>query len=255
MGRKVFLILALICGFIAAGSTYMYLDSNIVSVPELELKPLVMVKTNILARTLIKADQLIVKNVPLQGYPQGGAITIQSVVGTVALVTLKPGDPLLETMIQRQSAPESSQPISTQVTSSPVTTTSSVVPDGKRAVAIPINSISSVGYTVKPGDHVDILVTIDAKDAAGNAQAITTLAAQDVLVLNTGEKTAPDKSIIEAKYYILALSVPQAMVVTLASEKGSLRLLLRNPVNKEIQDDQAVSPSIFLDPNYSKRFQ
>ena len=250
MGRKVFFLLALICGLVAAGSTYLYLGSlNKVSVPEIELKPLVMVKTNILARTLIQADQLSVKNVPLQGYPQGGANTIQSVVGTVALVTLKPGDPLLETMVQRQSVPEASQPTGSKVSSSPLTAPSFVVPEGKRAVAIPINQISSVGYSVKPGDHVDVLVTIDVNGT------VTSLAAQDVLVLNTGEKTAPDKSIVEAKYYILALSVPQALAVTLASEKGSLRLLLRNPVNKEIREDQAVSPIIFLDPNYSKRFQ
>jgi len=257
VGRKVFLLLALICGLVAAGSTYSYLRSiNKVSVHELELKPLVMVKTNITARTLIQADQLIVKNVPLQDYPQGGAKTIQSVSGAVALVTLKPGDPLLEAMIQRQSIPvAANQSTSSQVSSSPVAATSFIVPEGKRAVAIPINLISSVGYAVKPGDHVDVLVTIDVKDAAGNAQVITTLAAQDVLVLITGEKTAPDKSIVEAKYYTLALSVPQALAVTLAGEKGSLRLLLRNPVNKEIREDQPVSPSIFLDPNYSKRFQ
>lgn len=229
MGRKVFILLALICGLVAAGSTYSYLGS-INKVIVSELKPLVLVKTNIIARTLIQADQLIVKNVPLKDYPQGGAKTIQSVVGTVALVTLKPGDPLLEAMVQRQST--------------------AAVPEGKRAVAIPINLVSSVGYAVQPGDHVDVLVTMDL-----NAQATTTLAAQDVLVLNTGEKTAPDKSVVEAKYYTLALSVPQALAVTLASEKGSLRLLLRNPVNKEIREDQPVSPSIFLDPNYSKQFQ
>jgi len=252
VGRKVFILLALICGLVAAGSTYSYLGSiNKVSVAELELKPLVMVKTNIIARSLIQADQLSVKNVPLQDYPQGGAKTIQSVVGTVALVTLKPGDPLLEAMIQRQSAAEAvSQPTNPQVSSSPVASTSFIVPEGKRAVAIPINLVSSVGYAVQPGDHVDVLVTMDL-----NAQPTTTLAAQDVLVLNTGEKTAPDKSVVEAKYYTLALSVPQALAVTLASEKGSLRLLLRNPVNTEIREDQAVSPNIFLDPNYSKRFQ
>ena len=257
MGRKVFFLLALICGLVAAGSAYLYLESiNKVSVPE--LKPLVMVKTNILARTAIQADQLIVKNVPLQGYPQGGSKTIQSVAGTVALVSLKPGDPLLEAMIQRQSAPEASQPTGSQVSSSSLTATSLVVPEGKRAVAIPINLVSSVGYAVKPGDHVDVLLTIDVKDpVTDKSQTITTLVAQDVLMLNVGESlsSTKDKPVESSKYFTLALSVPQALVVTLGSEKGNLRLLLRNPVNKEIREDQAVSPSIFLDSNYSKRFQ
>ena len=255
MGRKVFFLLALIWGRVAAGAAYLYLERiNKVSVPE--LKPLVMAKTNIMARTVIKADQLIVKNVPLQGYPQGGSKTIQSVAGAVALVSLKSGDPLLEAMIQRQAAPEASQPNGSQVSSSPLTA-SLVVPEGKRAIAIPINLVSSVGYAVKPGDHVDVLVTIDVKDPiTDKSQTITTLAAQDVLMLSVGDSSSTkDKPVEASKYYTLALSVPQALAVTLGSEKGNLRLLLRNPVNKEIREDQAVSPSIFLDSNYSKRFQ
>ncbi len=192
----------------------------------------------------------------MQGYPQGGSKTIQSVAGTVALVSLKSGDPVLEAMIQRQTAPEASQPTGSQVSASPLTATSLVVPEGKRAVAIPINLVSSVGYAVKPGDHVDVLVTIDVKDPiTDKSQMITTLAAQDVLMLSVGESGTKEKPIESSKYYTLALSVPQALVVTLGSEKGNLRLLLRNPVNKEIREDQAVSPSIFLDSNYTKRFQ
>ncbi len=250
MGRKVLFILALICGLIAAGSAYLYIGSiNKVSVPE--LKSLVLVKTAIPARSVIQANQLIVKDVPLQGYPQGGSKEILSVAGSVALIPLNPGDPVLDAMIQRQTALEGSS----SKTPSPVTSNKLIVPEGKRAIAIPIGLVSGIGYAVKPGDHIDVLATIEVKDAAGNAQTITTLAAQDVLVLNIGETTAADKSKVESKFYTLALSVPQALAVTLASEKGSLRLLLRNPINKEIREDLAVSPNIFLDSNYSKRFQ
>ena len=259
MGRKVLFILALICGLIAAGSAYLYLESiNKVSVPE--LRPLVVVKTALPARSVIQADQLTVKSVPLQGYPQGGSKEIKSVAGSVALIPLNPGDPVLDPMIQRQSALEGSQSSSSPTTSSPVTSSKLIVPEGKRAISIPIGLVSGIGYAVKPGDHIDVLATIevkvaDEKGAADKSQIITALVAQDVLVLNTGETTVADKSKAESKFYTLALSVPQALAVTLASEKGSLRLLLRNPANKEIREDQAVSPNIFLDYNYSKRFQ
>ncbi|MHB8126908.1 MAG: Flp pilus assembly protein CpaB [Desulfitobacteriaceae bacterium] len=261
MGRKAFFLLALIFGLIAAGSAYFYLQDINKKVAIPELRPLVLAKTNIPARSMIRADQLTVKDTPVQGYPQGGSKTIQNVAGTVALVALNSGDPVLEAMFQRQSASEGTQTSGSSTSAVSQTSTKLVVPEGKRAVAIPIGLISGVGYAVKPGDYVDVLVTIEVKDASSNnSQIITTLAAQDVLVLSVGAASPTtndnkDAKPVESKYYTLALSVPQALAVTLGSEKGSLRLLLRNPVNTEKREDQAVSPNVFLDSNYFNRFQ
>lgn len=248
MQRKGFFLLALICGLIAAGSMYIYLNGASRN-PPATLKPLVVAKTNIIARTVIGADQLTIKDVPTQGYPLGGYSNIQNVVGAVALVNLTTGDSVLSAMVENPKSGSSNSPIATGSASS------LTVPDGKRAVAIPIGLVSGVGYAVRPGDHVDILVTIDIKDVSGNAQTVTTLAAQDVLVLSVGESVGGDKNKIETKSYTLALTVPQAMAVTLGSEKGSLRLLLRNPANTDTRQDPPVNGSLFLDPNYSNRIK
>lgn len=250
MQRKGFFLLALICGLIAAGSMYVYLNGATRNPPS-TLKPLVIVKTNIPARSVIEASQLVVKDVPTIGYPQGGFSTIQNVVGSVALLNLSAGDLLLSPMLERLSSQNSGN--GNFVGS----TTALTVPDGKRAVAIPIGLVSGVGYAVKPGDHVDVLLTIDIKDSSENSQAVavTTLAAQDVLILSVGESTSGDKTKVDTKSYTLALSVPQAMAITLGSEKGSLRLLLRNPVNTDIRQDTPVTGNVFLDPNYFSRYK
>lgn len=250
MQRKGFFFLALICGLIAAGSMYIYLNGANKK-PSVSLKPLVIVKTNIPARSVIEAGQLVVKDVPEQGYPQGGYSTVQNIVGSVALLNLSAGDLIVSSMLERQNSQNSINGISTGGN------TALTVPDGKRAVAIPIGLVSGVGYAVKPGDHVDILVTLDIKDSSTNSQTVTvtSLVAQDVLVLSVGESITGDKAKVETKSYTLALNVPQAMTVTLASEKGSLRLLLRNPANTEIRQDAPVSGNVFLDPNYFDRFK
>lgn len=248
MQRKGFLLLALICGLIAAGSMYIYLNGATRN-PSVSLKPLVSVKTNIPARSVIEASQLEVKDVPAQGYPQGGFSTIQNVVGSVALLNLSTGDLVVSAMLERPSSQDLGNGISTG------STTALTVPDGKRALAIPIGLVSGVGYAVKPGDHVDILVTMEIKDSNAPAVIATTLAAQDVLVLSVGESVTGDKAKVDTKSYTLALSVPQAMVITFGSEKGSLRLLLRNPANSEIRQDAPVSGNVFLDPNYNNRFK
>ena len=248
MQRKGFFLLALICGLIAAGSMYFYLNGAARN-PSVSLKPLVVVKTNIPARSVIDASQLVVKDVPTQGYPQGGFSTIQNVVGSVALLNLSTGDLVVSAMLERHNSQDLGKGNSLG------STTALTVPDGKRAVAIPIGLVSGVGYAVKPGDHVDILVTIDIKDSSVAAVTVTTLAAQDVLVLSVGESTSGDKTKVDIKSYTIALSVPQAMAVTLGSEKGSLRLLLRNPVNSDIRQDTPVTGNVFLDPNYFTHYK
>ncbi|WP_434512412.1 Flp pilus assembly protein CpaB [Desulfitobacterium sp. AusDCA] len=244
MQRKGFLLLALVCGFIAAGASFIFLN-NAQHNSKIDTKQIVVAKSNISARSIIKADQLTIKDIPSQGYPAGGASSIQSVAGSVALINLTAGDSIVSSMLEH---PQSSGNQNSSSGSSSLT-----VPDGKRAVAIPISLVSGVGYNVRPGDHVDVLVTMEIKDSSGNAQTATSLAAQDVLVLSVGGSAADDKTKTESKSYTLALSVPQAMAVTLGSEKGSIRLLLRNPANTDIQSQTPFTANQFLDQNYFNR--
>ncbi|AHF06873.1 Flp pilus assembly protein CpaB [Desulfitobacterium metallireducens] len=239
MHRKGFLLLALICGLIASGSIYVFL-SGTRSGPQETLKSLVITKSSIPARSIIKAEQLTTKEIPSQAYPVGGASSIESVVGSVALVNLTAGDSIVNSVIQHSTSNVTNYSGSIALT----------VPDGKRAVAIPIGLVSGVGFMVKPGDHVDILVTMDIKEPPGNGQTYTSLVAQDVLVLSNGESSSSDKTKVEVKSYTLALTVPQAMAVTLGSEKGSIRLLLRNPVNTDQRSDTPFTANKYLDPNY-----
>lgn len=245
MHRKGFLLLALICGLIAAGSTFFYLNSSQQRNPQITLKPLVVAKSSIPARSVIKAEQLTIKDVPNQGYPLGGASSIQSVVGSVTLVALSTGDFVVNSVIEHPSSNANNASGSNALT----------VPDGKRAVSIPIGLVSGVGYMVKPGDHVDVLVTMELKDTSGNSQTVTTLAAQDILVLSVGESSTSDKTKVDSKSYTLALTVPQAMSVTLGSEKGSIRLLLRNSANTEQRQDAPFTANQFLDPNYFNHYK
>lgn len=256
MRRNILFILALVFGLIAAFSAYMFLK-NIHRVSLEEVKPLVLAKSNIPARSIINADQLTVNDVPVEGYPQGGIQDIKSVTGSVALIDLKPDDPVLESMVQRQ--PELNK---TSFSAGASDSHPYAVPDGKRAVSIPISTVSGVGYAVKPGDYVDVLTTMDIKSSGGDNSevTVTALAAQNVLVLSVGNsvnisKDKEDTKITDSKYFTLALTVPQALTVTMGSEKGSLRLLLRNPGNTEIRSDQFITPSVFLDPNLYQKYQ
>lgn len=247
MKRKFYVVMAVLSGLIFGLSLFYYL--KIVENPsKQDLKPLVIAAMDIPARTIIQTNQLEVKNVPLTGYPQGGSSSVEEVAGKILLVEVKKGDfllgPLLEAPYKSGSAPD------VQTGSFSLT-----VPEGKRAVAIPVSSVGSVGFQVKPGDRVDVLVTIDVKQDNGS-KTITSLAAQDVLVLHTGDNSQKEGSKSSpSDSYILAMNVSQAMAVTLGSEKGTLRLLLRNPANKEIITETPIDPLVYYDTNYFSHYR
>lgn len=243
MKRKFYVFMAIISSLIFGFALFFFLK-NVQNPSNLELKPLVVAASDIQARSIIQPDQLEIKKIPLDGYPQGGASSLEAVKNKVLLVSVKKGDVLLSPMFVSST---------TKTTANSFSVT---VPEGKRAVAIPVNEIGSVGYKVKPGDRVDILVTVEAKDSSGNSRTITSLAAQDVLVLNTGDgliddsgKTAPTNC------YIVALSVSQAMSITFGSEKGMIRLLLRNPANKETRVETPFESLVYNAPTYFTHYK
>lgn len=254
MQRKIFFGLAVICGLIAAGSIYVFLHS-VKQTPISDLKPLVVAKTAIAARSVIQASQLTLKEVPKEGYPQGGLSTPNLAVGSVVLVNLNSGDPVLLSHLDKvQGSGNSGQSGASGV--SPAGSAALSVPAGKRAIAVPISLVSGVGFQVKPGDHVDVLVTMEMKGTQGESTTLTSLAAQDILVLGIGESlTNADKNKSDVKSYTLALSVPQAMVVTLGTEKGTIRLLLRNPADQQLREDLPVNANVFSDPGYFSKFK
>lgn len=68
--------------------------------------------------------------------------------GRTLLRDLRAGDPILETMLR---------PIAEET---PRIDWKTNIPEGKRAIAIPVNEIQSVAGLVSVGDHVDVLVTL-----------------------------------------------------------------------------------------------
>ncbi|RNC28974.1 MAG: hypothetical protein AWM53_00894 [Candidatus Dichloromethanomonas elyunquensis] len=247
MKRKFYVFMAVFSGLIFGLSLFYYLK-NVQNSSNRDLKPLVVAAVDIPARSIVQSTQLEIKKIPSTGYPQGGASSIEEVGGKVLLVGVKKGDYLLSPMLEASYQ-------SGTAANNPSSSFSLAVPEGKRAVAISVCQVGSVGFKVKPGDRVDILTTIDVK-ADGGSKTVTTLAAQDVLVLNTGDTASKDgEKAPSSSSYILALNVSQAMAVTLGSEKGSIRLLLRNPANKEMFTEPPVDSNVFYDSNYFTHYR
>lgn len=247
MKRKFYIFMAIVSGLIFGASLYYYLQTMEKPVSVIT-KPIVVAVADIPARSIIKSHQLQIKHIAEDSYPQGGISTIEEIEGNILLVNIKIGDWVLRPMYEISIGKSSGSYSSYQGFSLSV-------PEGKRAVAVPVGLIGSVGYKIRPGDRVDVLVTMDIREETGT-RSITSLAAQDILVLNTGfnQITSDSDNSQSTDSCILALTIPQSMVVTLGSERGSIRLILRNPVNQETYTETPINPSIYYRADYFSHY-
>lgn len=116
-----------------------------------------------------------------------------------------------------------------------------LVPKGLRAVSVAVNAVSGVSGFVKPGDRVDVLATVDLPVQEQKGEVFRTfsiLTVQNVEVLavgnSTGGETLSKQELKEELQTVtLAVSPEEAQVLTLAAEKGKIRMLLRNPAEGE----------------------
>jgi pilus assembly protein CpaB len=130
---------------------------------------------------------------------------------------------------------------------------SSLVQPGKRAITVRASEAGSDpagNGLLRPGDYVDVIVTLRSELGEGAPSAIVLL--QRVLVLAVGNKTQPqgfgDKSgdnsraSAEERELTLSLKVEEAQLLSLARERGTLSVALRGPADSKVTEGIADMP-------------
>lgn len=226
--RKI-LLLALIFGVAAAllVNTYIEKKSSEVLTGQITVKA-VVAKELIPGKTVITPEMLEIKDIPREMVLEGALQETQDAVGAISRSEIVPGEQVLKNKLVGDK--------------SPVEGLALMIPKGYRAVSLAVNDVSGVAGLLKPGDRVDVLSTLDmvTKDPAGQVinTTITNLVQQNLEVLAVGQKlsasteTEEKKEVAEQQTVTLAVYLNQAQALVQASEKGSVRLLLRSPVDK-----------------------
>ena len=121
-----------------------------------------------------------------------------------------------------------------------------VIPEGMRAVSIPVNDVMGVAGFVVPGTWVDVLVTGSTPERKGVMVTKTIL--EKVRVLATGQDIQQDKDGKPVKSAVVTLLVSPADAdrVAMAALQGRVQLALRNTVDSSTASPPAVEePSLF----------
>lgn len=107
---------------------------------------------------------------------------------------------------------------------------STILPKGKRAIAVSVEALTAAGGFILPGDKVDVILTRQSSGRSGNTFTSETIL-QNVRVLAIDTTTAgerDEKALPPGQTATLELEPAQAEVVAQASQLGTIALVLRS---------------------------
>ncbi len=221
-GTKKYWIIAIICGLAAAALFYLFLGQVQETYRPDDLVKVVRAAQPIPKDQVIKANQLMTEEVPaIYAHPNGVRDTSEA-VGKIVTSDISAGEEILKEKLvgEKDKADRLAY----------------VVPLSKRAVTIPIDEVVGVANNIKVGDHVDVMLTIDATaEGTSESKTYTVLTLQDIQILAVGSKgTGEDKA--AAGTLTVAVTPQEAQPLILATERGQIRLMLRSPVDDSTFD-------------------
>jgi pilus assembly protein CpaB len=109
-----------------------------------------------------------------------------------------------------------------------------VTDPNKRAMSVKVDDVIGVAGFIKPGDRVDVMVTLEQGGA--REKAVSKMILENLKVLAAGtqmERKGKDEEPKPVQVITVEVDVEEAEKLALASTQGKLRLALRNPLNAE----------------------
>ena len=217
MRNKVIILLAIVFGLMTAFGSYKYFnylqDTYRVSG---NYARVVVATEKIPARVIIQEQMLKSVEMPTEYIPADVVVDAGDVLGKMARSDIYPGEQILHGKLVSKGDPASGL--------------AGKVEPGKRAVTISVNQVSSLAGMLIPGDKVDITVTMEVNET------MTSTFIQNVPILAIDTNTEPGTPKAEPPSTITMLVTPtQSQELILASESGSIRMVLRSP-----EDNQAL---------------
>jgi pilus assembly protein CpaB len=157
---------------------------------------------------------------------------VSALVGRVAIVDILQNESILQAKLAALDATRG---------------VAALIDPAKRAMAVRVDDEVGVAGFIKPSDHVDVFVTVDAdvgEDGADTGIAKLVLANTPVLAIGSElVRTGKDEIALPVQVITLEVTPAEAEKLALASTRGKFRLALRSPLTKE----EALTPGATVD--------
>ncbi len=168
----------------------------------------------------IESSDLKVMTIDRKDLPKGAYIKLPDVVGRAVVAALVSNETVLDGKLAPKGGGDS---------------VTALIEPGMRAVSVQVNEISGVSGFIQPGTRVDVLFT----RIFSNGDAAATTILQNVKVIAYGKQLEPQTKADNTKVTVATLLVTeeQAQKLALAIQRGKIQLVLRNPLDNEIDDE------------------
>lgn len=228
--KKVYLIsviMALVVGIaVYAFATSLEQKAKPVNI---ETQSIVVAAANIPANTLVTEGMVTMKSLPVQAVHPNTVTDLSKALGQITKYPLVAGEQVLLSRLGEQG--EGAETLSFKLE------------EGYRALTVAVDEVTGVAGYIESGDYVDLIATlIYPKNEGEVSYAVSTMLAENILVLKTGIKTMSSTDSSGALYTSVTLSVTpeDALKINYAASNGRLRLVLR-----PVLDETIVQPEDF----------
>ena len=207
----VLLILALGCGLVASIGISEIIDSNSLDEASVDKEAILVASADIERSAVLTPQNLILKEWPKDTIPGDVVRNIEEVEGRRPVIRISAGMPILQSML---GSGDGSRP-------------DEQIPKGYRVATVKV-SIEDGAKLIRPGGRVDVQVYVRQNNSSNQSGIRTFL--KDISVFAVDADIGTDEATgkqVEARSVALLVTPEQASKVTLATEIGKVRLVLR----------------------------
>ncbi|MDD3296861.1 MAG: Flp pilus assembly protein CpaB [Candidatus Omnitrophica bacterium] len=176
----------------------------------------VAARVDISKETTITANMVELRRIRSQSFQTGDLTSIDSAVGKFAEVDILKGQHINSNMVRSLGAAKY---------------LSQAVPQGMRAITIPVDKISAVEGLLKPGDVVDIISTFPIPNQQGQSDNVVITIFQGVKILATNRNLSQYTVSTNVDTVTLALKPEDIKILTYILDWSRIRLVLRAPLD------------------------
>jgi pilus assembly protein CpaB len=223
------LLLALGCGLVASiGITEVMSRRSVdqATAPS-EMQSIFVAMNDIPLGDLLTPQILKLEQWPRDKVPHGAISRIEDVEGRRARTKLYAGEPILENRLLGKGASEQGA--------------TALIPKGYRVVPVKVDLVSGGSSMIVPGDRVDVMIHLVRDPAREIQETVTRTILQDIKVFAVDdvvdlEKEKEGIKKLAAKTISLLVTPDQAAKLMLATQLGTINLVMRSP-----EDDKQVA--------------
>lgn len=225
----ILLVLALGCGLVASiGINQVLANRDNQPVVQLgETEPIYVALTDVGMGEKLNPQNVKLEPWPKDRVPNGALTELEQIEGRLTKTRLFAGEPIMEAKLLSKDADGQGS--------------AALIPKGLRVVSVRVDSVSGGAGLILPGNRVDVMVHVVRNPSRGIEETGTKTVLQDIQVfavndLFTRDPRDRDETSISAKTISLLVNPSQAQLVMLASEIGTIRLVLRNHEDEDMAD-------------------